>query len=110
MLVRIELTDYHIKWMQENYGKVSRKDCAQHFQVSLTTIDRWAKQLGLRKQQGSKVIREKRKVPVEVEDSAEVESGYCLDCKHYIFGGFCGKINRHTGALNEKQCFTKHTM
>ena len=54
--------------MQENYGKVSRKDCAQHFQVA-TTIDRWVKQLGLRKQQGSKVIREKRKVPVEVEDS-----------------------------------------
>lgn len=37
MLVKIELTDYHIKWMQENYGKVSRKDCAQHFQVS--TLD-----------------------------------------------------------------------
>lgn len=39
MLVKIELSDYHIKWMQENYGKVSRKDCAQHLQVSLTTID-----------------------------------------------------------------------
>ena len=108
MAQRKEMTDYHIKWMQENYGKVSRKDCAQHFQVSTTTIDRWAKQLGLRKQQGSKVIREKRKVPVEGEDSAEVESGYCLDCKHYIFGGFCGKTNRHTGALNEKQCFKRN--
>lgn len=53
------------------------------------------------------MIRDKRKVPVEVEDSAEVESGYCLDCKHYIFGGFCGKTKRYTGALNEKQCFKR---
>jgi DNA-binding MarR family transcriptional regulator len=49
-----------------------------------------------------------KKVAVEGEDSAEVESGYCLDCKHYIFGGFCGKTNRHTGALNEKQCFKRN--
>ena len=104
MLVKIELTDYHIKWMQENYCNVSRKDCAQHFQVSTTTIDRWAKQLGLRKKQGSKVIREKRKVPVEAL------KGYCMDCEHYIFGGHCGKNGKPTGALNEKPCFKQNTL
>ena len=108
MLVKIELTDYHIKWMQENYGKVSRKECAEHLKVSVTTIGRWVKELGLQMRPSEyKAGVKKKKLSVEVVEDGEI--GYCLDCKHYIFGGFCGKTNRHTGALNEKQCFKRNT-
>ena len=97
----IELTEYHIKWMHENYGKVSRKKCAQYFHVSTTTIDRWAKLLDLRK-------RHNQNIGIDEQDTTEHEDipiGYCMDCEHYIAGGHCENTGRSTGALNEKRCF-----
>ena len=109
---KIELTEYHIKWMQTNYGNVSRKDCAKHFQVSVTTIDRWVKELNLRvraPKDPSKPSKKPSKV-VEVKPAVEALKGYCMDCEHYIFGGHCGKNGKPTGALNEKPCFKQNTL
>ena len=109
---KIELTEYHIKWMQTNYGNVSRKDCAKHFQVSVTTIDRWVKELGLQvraPKDPSKPSKKPSKV-VEVKSAVEAQKGYCMDCEHYIFGGHCGKNGKPTGALNEKPCFKQNTL
>ena len=109
---KIELTEYHIKWMQTNYGNVSRKDCAKHFNVSVTTIDRWVKELGLQARapkDHSKPSKKPSKV-VEVKPAVEAQKGYCMDCEHYIFGGHCGKTGRLTGALNEKPCFKQNTL
>lgn len=102
----IELTDSIVEWMTDHYGLVSRKECAKHLMVSTTTIDRWARQLGLSK----KINHNKKKEAKVVEVPVEVEKGYCIDCKHYVAGGYCGRTNRHTGALNEKTCFKKITL
>lgn len=106
---KIELTEYHIKWMQTNYGNVSRKDCAKHFQVSVTTIDRWVKELGLQVRAPKDPNKKPSKV-VEVKPAVEALKGYCMDCEHYIFGGHCGKNGKPTGALNEKPCFKQNTL
>lgn len=47
---------------------------------------------------------------IVVTPAVEVEKGYCVDCKHYILGGQCGKTGRRTGALNEKPCFKRNTL
>ena len=106
---KIELTEYHIKWMQTNYGNVSRKDCAKHFQVSVTTIDRWVKELGLQVRARARASKKPSKV-VEITPAVEAQKGYCMDCEHYIFGGHCGKNGKPTGALNEKPCFKQNTL
>ena len=109
---RIELTEYHIKWMQTNYGNIKRKDCAKHFNVSVTTIDRWVKELGLQARapkDHSKPSKKPSKV-VEAKPAVEAQKGYCMDCEHYIFGGHCGKNGKFTGALNEKPCFKQNTL
>lgn len=106
---KIELTEYHIKWMQTNYGNVSRKDCAKHFQVSVTTIDRWVKELGLQVRAPKDLSKKPSKV-VEVKPAVEAQKGYCMDCEHYILGGKCGKSGKPTGALNEKSCFKQNTL
>lgn len=98
----IEFTDSHKSWMIDNYGIVSRKDCAQHFHVSLTTIDRWAKMLGLSIR---KSIKKSISVINDAGNDVEVEKGYCVDCEHYVLGGQCGINGKPTGALNEKPCF-----
>lgn len=109
---KIELTEYHIKWMQTNYGNVSRKDCAKHFQVSVTTIDRWVKELNLRVRAPKDPSKPSKKPSKDVEIKSAVEAlkGYCVDCLHYVVGGHCGKTGRLTGALNEKPCFKQNTL
>lgn len=104
-----ELTDYHKAWMTENYGKVSRKDCAKHFHVSPTTIDRWVKELGLRART-PKDPSKKTSKDVEAKPAVEALKGYCVDCLHYVVGGHCGKTGRLTGALNKKHCFKQNTL
>lgn len=56
----------------------------------------------------------KKKRPVEANNEVEVnpsvEVGYCIDCKHYILGGQCGRTGKITGALNEKPCFKTNTL
>lgn len=115
MFKGIELTEYHIKWMQDNYGKLSRKECADHFHVSTRTIDRWADRLELTYQIRSKPKpnKEPSKKPskvVEETPAVDAPKGYCMDCEHYIVGGQCGKNGKPTGALNEKLCFKQNTL
>ena len=104
-----ELTDYHKAWLADNYGKVSRKDCAKHFHVSPTTIDRWVKELGLRARASKDPSKDPSK-DVEVKPAVEALKGYCVDCLHYVVGGHCGKTGRLTGALNKKHCFKQNTL
>ena len=106
---KIELTEYHIKWMQTNYGNVSRKDCAKHFLVSVTTIDRWVKELGLQVRAPKDPSKNPSK-DAEVKPAVEALKGYCVDCLHYVVGGHCGKTGRLTGALNKKHCFKQNTL
>mgnify|MGYP003456075547 CR=1 FL=1 len=42
-----KLTEYHKTWLKENYGKVSRENCALRLKCSNRTIDRWVSELGL---------------------------------------------------------------
>lgn len=106
MSQKIELTDDIISWMNENFGKASRKECALHCNVSVCTIDRWARQLGLfaRKSKDIKQILETNPAP----EKPIKDRGYCIDCEHYVVGGTCARTARYTGALNEKPCFKRN--
>jgi hypothetical protein len=107
-----KLTEYHKTWLQENYGKVSREDCALRLKCSNRTIDRWVSELGLQTRKPkdpSKPSKKLNKV-VEVKSAVEAQKGYCMDCEHYIVGGQCGKNGKPTGALNEKLCFKQNTL
>lgn len=107
-----KLTEYHKTWLKENYGKVSRENCALRLKCSNRTIDRWVSELGLQvraPKDPSKPSKKPSKV-VEVKPAVEALKGYCMDCEHYIFGGQCGKNGKPTGALNEKPCFKQNTL
>lgn len=106
-----KLTEHYKTWLQENYGKVSRENCALRLKCSCRTIDRWASELGLtnKRKDPSKPSKKPSKV-VEVELLVEAKKGYCVDCKHYVMGGQCGEKGRYTGALNEKPCFERNTL
>mgnify|MGYP007130619817 FL=1 len=107
-----KLTEYHKTWLKENYGKVSRENCALRLKCSNRTIDRWVNELGLQvraPKDPSKPSKKPSKV-VEVKPAVEALKGYCMDCEHYIFGGHCGKNGKPTGALNEKPCFKQNTL
>jgi len=113
-----KLTEYHKTWLQENYGRVSREECAWRLKCSSRTVDRWVSELGLQTQtrkpkdpsKPSKPSKIKPSKDVEVKPSVEALKGYCMDCEHYIFGGHCGKNGKPTGALNEKPCFKQNTL
>ena len=100
-----KLTEYHKTWLKENYGKVSRENCALRLKCSNRTIDRWVSELGLQ----VRAPKDPSKI-VEVKPAVEALKGYCMDCEHYIFGGHCGKNRKPTGALNEKPCFKQNSL
>lgn len=105
------LTEYQTTWLQENYGKMSREECALRLHCSTRTIDRWINKLGLQINKPSKPSKPSKVIEVvEEKPAVDFQKGYCMDCKHYIVGGQCGKNGKPTGALNEKPCFKQNTL
>ena len=103
---KIDLTDEMASWLKENYGKMTQRECAKYFKISIATISRWIKILGL----SPRKPKEIKKI-LEVDQSLNKpigERGYCIDCKHYVVGGNRARTARYTGALNEKPCFKRN--
>lgn len=103
---KIDLTDEMASWLKENYGKMTQRECAKYFKISIATISRWIKILGL----SPRKPKEIKKI-LETDNSMDKpisERGYCIDCKHYVVGGNCARTARYTGALNEKPCFKRN--
>lgn len=46
---KIVLTDEQQQWLRENYATTYNKDCAAHLGISESSVHRWARQLGLKK-------------------------------------------------------------
>ena len=89
---KIELTDDIAKWLTDHYGNITNGECAQHLNVGVSTVIKWARMLKLQRScKGS--------------GGADNVRGYCMDCSYYKAGGHCEKSKEYTGALNEKNCF-----
>lgn len=72
-----KLTEYHKTWLKENYGKVSRENCALRLKCSNRTIDRWVSELGLqvRAPKGPSKPSKKPSKVVEVKPAVEALKG-----------------------------------
>ena len=101
-VTKTTLSESEQAYLIENTGKHKQTDLAKWLEVSVATVAKYQRQLGLRKDRAPikrSKFRVKKVAPIMQG------AGYCLDCINYREGGLCRRSGKSVGALHKKECF-----